>query len=455
MSATSAVPAVRGQASAARRRALEVLLDVRGGARADESLDRRARDLDRRDRALAMELAYGAIRWRGRIDGHLDRFLERGLASLPPEIVSILELGAYQILFLDRVPVWSAVDESVRLAREAVPPPASAWAPGLVNGVLRNLARRPGAPSPPGDDRPATRLAFLHSHPLWMVERWVERLGVDATTALLERNNRPPSLHLAVDPRSTTAAEVVDELDRAGLDAGIHPEHPGAVVVEGGVRPEELPGWDPGRLWVQDAGAQWVTALVDPPGGRLFLDACSAPGGKLIALLARDRRARALAIDLDPARLARVRENLERMALAGAWAVAADARTLPTRARFPLVVVDAPCTGTGVLGRRPDARWRRNPGDPLRFATFQLGVLEALADRVEPGGVLLYATCSLEPEENAGVVEGFLARRDDFRIDPAGDRIPEALRDGPFLVTRPWEADLDGMFAARLVRRRA
>jgi 16S rRNA (cytosine967-C5)-methyltransferase len=443
---------VRREASAARRRALEVLLDVRSGARADESLERRARDLDRRDRAFVMELAYGAIRWRGRIDHYLDRLLDRGLASLPSEVVSILELGAYQILFLDRVPVWSAVDESVRLARETMPPPASAWAPGLVNGVLRNLARRVDELPLPGDDRPAERLAVLHSHPVWMVERWIERLGAEATTALLERNNRPPSLHLAVDPRTTTAVEIVDEIRRAGLDARIHPDHPGAVVVEGGVRPEDLPGWGAGRIWVQDAGAQWVTALADPPGDRPFLDACAAPGGKLIALLAGHPSARAVAIDRDLARLTRVRENLDRMALDRGWPVAADARAVPARATFPLVVVDAPCTGTGVLGRRPDARWRREPGDPVRFAAYQLGLLESLADRVDPGGVLLYATCSLEPEENAGVVEAFLAGRDDFQVDPVGDRIPAALRDGPYLATHPWEANLDGMFAARLVR---
>ncbi|MGH7544538.1 MAG: RsmB/NOP family class I SAM-dependent RNA methyltransferase [Gemmatimonadota bacterium] len=446
---------MRARAGAPRRRALEILLDVRAGARADESLDRRARDLDRRDRAFVMELAYGAIRWRGRIDAHLDPLLDRGLASLPPEVVSILELGTYQILFMDRVPVWSAVDESVRLAQEALPRPTSTWAPGLVNGVLRNLARRGDDLPLPGGDAASERLALLHSHPVWMVERWVERLGMDATAALLERNNRPPSLHLAVDPRTTTAAAVVDEIRRAGIDARIHPDHPGAVVVEGGVRPEELPGWGAGRIWVQDAGAQWVTALADPPADRPFLDACAAPGGKLIAFLAGHPSARALAVDRDPARLARVRENLDRMDLERAWPVAADARVLPTGASFPLVVVDAPCTGTGVLGRRPDARWRRDPGDPVRFAAFQLGLLEGLADRVEPSGVLLYATCSLEPEENAGVVEAFQARRADFRVDPAGARIPEALRDGPFLATRPWEMNLDGMFAARLVRRPA
>ena len=448
---SAAAAAVRRDAGTARRRALEVLLDVRAGARADESLERRAQDLDRRDRAFVMEIAYGAIRWRGRIGHHLDLLLDRGLGSLPSEVVSILELGAYQILFLDRVPAWSAVDESVRMAR-ALPRPMSTWAPGLVNGVLRNLARRGDDLPVPGNDQPARRLAILHSHPLWMVERWIERIGVEATVALLERNNRPPSLHLAVDRRKTTATEVVEEMRRAGIQARIHPLHPDAVVVEGGVRPEELPGWSAGRIWVQDAGAQWVTDLADPPAGRPFLDACAAPGGKLVALLAGHPSARALAIDRNPARLTRVRENLDRMALDRGWPVAADARALPTRATFPLVVVDAPCTGTGVLGRRPDARWRRAPGDPLRFAAYQLELLEALADRVEPRGVLLYATCSLEPEENVGVVEAFLSRRDDFQVDPVGDRIPAALREGPWLATRPWEGDLDGMFAARLVR---
>ncbi|MGH7572067.1 MAG: 16S rRNA (cytosine(967)-C(5))-methyltransferase RsmB [Gemmatimonadota bacterium] len=453
MSAASPAVADPRRTGSDRRTAFHVLRDVEAGERTDESLDRRARDLDRRERAFAMELAFGSVRWRGRIDHHLDHLLDRGLASLPPDLIAVLELGAYQILFMDRVPDRSAVDESVRLAREVLAEPTAGWAVGLVNGVLRNLARRRDALPLPDPADGAGRLAVEHSHPKWLVERWLARLGPETTAALLARDNRTPRLHLALHPRAGGVESVLLSFRAAGIDAAPHAAHPDAIVVEGGVRPDRLPGWGEGRFWVQDAGAQWVSALVDPPADGPFLDACAAPGGKLAALLARSLAPSALALDLEPRRLLLVRQNLDRLGLDGAWLVAADARAIPARRPFPLVLVDAPCSGTGVLGRRPDARWRREPGDIGRFAAFQGELLDGVADRVAPDGVLLYATCSLEPEENTGVVEAFLARRPDFRVDPAGERIPVVHREGPYLATRPWETDVDGMFAARLVRR--
>lgn len=435
-----------------RRTAFEVVREVRAGARADESFERRAGGLSRRERAFAMELAYGAVRWRGRLDHHLDQLLAEGLSSVPADVVSILELGAYQILFMDRVPVPSAVDESVRLARAVLPRGATGWATGLVNGVLRNLARRRGRLPLPDPDDIAGRLAVEHSHPRWLVERWLARHGADRTTAILARDNRVPDLHLALHPRAGGRERMLRSLREAGVEAEPHPAHPEAVVIRSGGRPDELPGWKEGRFWVQDVGAQWVGAMVDPAPGVRFLDACAAPGGKLAGLLAASPGARALAMDQDAGRLARVGENLDRLDLDDAWLVAGDAGAPPIRAAFPLVVLDAPCSGTGVLGRRPDARWRREPGDVERFAAVQGRLLDGVADGVAPGGVLLYATCSLEPEENVEAVESFLGRHPDFRIDPAGVRIPDAHRDGPFLATRPWMTDVDGMFAARLLR---
>lgn len=453
MSAASLTVAAPRRAGGGRRVAFEVLRDVAGGQRADESLDRRGRDLDRRDRAFAMELAYGSLRWRGRIRHHLDQLLDRGLASLSPDLTAVLELGAYQILFMDRVPDRSAVDESVRLTREILSDPRAGRGAGLVNGVLRNLARRREELPLPDPADAAGRLAVEHSHPKWLVERWLARLGPEAAAALLARDNRTPRLHLALHPRAGGAGTVLASLHAAGIDAAPHPAHPDAVVVGEGVRPDRLPGWSEGRFWVQDAGAQWVSALADPPRDSPFLDACAAPGGKLLGWLAREPRSRALALDLEPRRLLRLRQNLDRLDLGRACLVAADARAIPARRPFPLVLVDAPCSGTGVLGRRPDARWRRAPDDIGRFAAFQGELLDGVADLVAPDGVLLYATCSLEPEENSGVVEAFLGRRPDFHVDPAGDRVPAAHRAGPYLATRPWEADVDGMFAARLVRR--
>lgn len=442
-----------GPPSLERRRAYEVLEAVRRGARAGEALETAARGLDGRRRAFLTELAYGAIRWKGLLDHRLDALLEKGIGSLPGAVVTVLELGAYQILFMDAVPAFAAVDESVALAREALPAKSRGWAPGLVNGVLRNLERsRDDARLPDPESDLAAHLAVRESHPRWLVERWLARYGRERTEALLARDGAPPSVHLAVHSGRTTREAVLERLAAEGIAARPHPLVASAIVLEDGVAPERLPGWGEGLVWIQDAGAQLVVDAAGAAPGVAVLDACAAPGTKLAGLLAHGAGP-ALALDLDPARLVRVRENVARLDLPGVRIVAADARRVPTRARFPLVLADAPCSGTGVLARRPDARWRRRPGDPDRFARAQREILEGLADRVEPGGALVYATCTLEPEENRGVIDAFLDDHDEFDLDPVGDRVPHAAREGPYLLTRPWADDVDGMFAARLARR--
>jgi 16S rRNA (cytosine967-C5)-methyltransferase len=437
-----------------RGRALEVLREVREGARADESFARHAAGLDARQRAFLMELAYGAIRWRGRLDYHLNGLLDKDLRRLHPDVASVLELGAYQLLFMDRVPAWSAVDESVKLVRQALPGRVARWATGLVNGVLRSLTRRRESLTLPDSSDVAAHLAVKHSHPRWIVARWIERYGPETTEALLTRDNEPPGLHLAVNSSRTTPQAVLGTFAAAGLEARFHPLKPDAIVVGPGAHPSDLPGWEEGHFWVQDAASQWVLEVPGPLPGR-FLDACAAPGTKLCGLLAKSRGVRALAVDVDPARLARIRENCDRLGIVERWVVAADARALPTAQRFPLVLADVPCSGTGVFRRRVDARWRRRPADLKAFAVLQREILDRLAEHVLPGGMLVYATCSLEPEENEEVVTAFLMSRRMFRCEPVDDRIPAAHRDGPYLATRPWTGDLDGMFAARLVREAA
>ncbi|MBW3660951.1 MAG: 16S rRNA (cytosine(967)-C(5))-methyltransferase RsmB [Gemmatimonadetes bacterium] len=435
-----------------RRRAYELLEAVRRGSRADEAIERVGGGLDARGRAFLTELGYGTIRWKGLLDHRLDGLLEKGIGSLPGPVVSVLETGAYQLLFMDSVPAFAAVDESVALAREALPARHRGWAPGLVNGVLRNLERtrdRPGLPDPESDL--AAHLAIRWSHPRWLVERWLERWGREPTERLLARDNAPPSVHLAVQPGRIDRETALDRLVAEGIEARPHPLAPGAIILEGGISPERLPGWEEGWFWVQDAGAQLVVDVADVPHEGLVLDACSAPGAKLAGLATRGASG-VLALDVDHRRLRRVAENVDRLGLAGVRLVAGDARAVPTGAVFALILVDAPCSGTGVLARRPDARWRRRPGDPDRFARYQREILDRLADRVEPGGTLVYATCTLEPEENQDVVGAFLDEHEGFRLDPVGDRIPDAVRQGAFLATRPWEHDLDGMFAVRLRR---
>ncbi len=375
------------------------------------------------------------------------------MESLPPDVLSILELGAYQILFLDRVPARAAVDESVRLAR-GLSGGVARWAPAVVNGTLRNLVRRRAELVPPDTSDPVERLAVEQSHPAWLVARWLERLGPERTNRLLARDNRVPAVHLRPNPLRTTAEALRASLRSRGIDAAPHPLEPEALVLAPGTPPEELPGWEDGVAWVQDVGSQWVVDAAGPlDAGARILDACAAPGVKLCGLVTRVARARALALDLDTGRLERVRENLRRLVRGGAWLAAGDARRPPTRTAYELVLADVPCSGTGVLGRRVDARWRRRPGDPARFARVQGEILDGLAGHVAPCGTLLYATCSLEREENEDVVAGFLERHPGFRLDPVGERVAPAARAGPFLATRPWDDDVDGLFAARLTRR--
>ncbi|HJR53069.1 MAG TPA: transcription antitermination factor NusB, partial [Gemmatimonadota bacterium] len=305
-----------GRASPERRAALAVLRDVRRGARADESFALRSGVLDAGTRPFLMELAYGAIRWRKRLRWELARHLRKDLAALPADVLAILELGAYQLRFMGGVPAWAAVDESVKLVRGETPAKISRWAAGLVNAVLRNLERA-GPPAPPEDAAPAARLAIVHSHPEWMVERWIARHGLEATEALLAGNNVPPPLHLKVNRRRADADEVLGRLREAGVEAAAHPAKPDAIVIASGAAPEALPGWAEGWFWVQDAGAQWIVEVAGDPGTGWTLDACAAPGGKLMGLLERAPEARALALDLDPARLARIRGAAERLGIGG------------------------------------------------------------------------------------------------------------------------------------------
>lgn len=436
-----------------RRRAFDLLESVRRGTRADVAIERAGRGLDPRGRAFLTELGYGTIRWKALLDFRLDRLLDEGIESLPAPMVSVLELGAYQLLFMDSVPPFAAVDESVALARDALPSKHRGWAPGVVNGVLRNLERRRDRPDLPDPDADlAAHLAVRWSHPRWLVERWLERWGRERTEALLERDNAPPSVHLAIHPARTTREAVLERLASEGIEARPHPLAPRAIVLTGGVAPERLPGWWEGEIWAQDAGAQLVVDAAAAPGGARVLDACSAPGSKLAGLVA-SGAGEALALDLDLRRLRRVGENVERLGLAAVHLAVADARATPTAGVFDVVLADVPCSGTGVLARRPDARWRRRPGDPDRFAGYQSEILVELAHRVAPGGTLVYATCSLEPEENQAVIETFLDAHPGFAIEPVGDRVPEPAVDGPYLATRPWADDVDGMFAARLKRR--
>ena len=378
-------------------------------------------DLGPADRGLAHELAAGVLRHRTRLDHALAPLVNAPWTRVTDDVKDLLRIGAWQLTGLDRVPDYAAVSGTVEAAKQAGPKAA-----GLVNAVLRRLARD-GAPDLPPDIDLATR----YSHPAWLVDRWIGRLGHDGTRALLEHNNRPPAVHLR--PMGWDAARLGAALENAGV-AVVHTDYGMAVR---GVRIPELPGFADGGFIVQDASQAAVVAFADLPPGALVWDACAAPGGKAVALAAGRR---VVAGERASDRLARLRETLRRAA-PGVLVLAADAMRPPFAVeQFDAVVLDVPCSATGTFAKHPDARWRLEERDIGRLATRQAGLLRSAAETVRKGGLLVYITCSLEPEENLMQVDGFLDRDHRFRRTAAD------------FALFPPTAGTDGAFAARLER---
>ncbi|HXE56607.1 MAG TPA: 16S rRNA (cytosine(967)-C(5))-methyltransferase RsmB [Gemmatimonadales bacterium] len=432
-----------------RRAALRILEATGRGRPFDAARDDAVASLGERDRRLAHELAAGVLRRRTELDAALAPLLPRGLAGVAPRIADVLRLGAYQLTALDRVPPHAAVSTSVALAREA----AGARAAGFVNAVLRRVAERSGAAAgeriPPTDHPDAVpgdaaeELARRYSHPVWLVRRWLERYGPAGTRALLEWNNTVPPL--VIQPARSDLKHLRRRLAEAGIECEPAPFDAGLVT--GRRSPRRLPDYDEGAFFVQDPAHALVVRYADVPPGATVLDACAAPGGKALAL---GRRAGVVvAADASPVRVRRLAENLGRAGRGHEHPVVADAALPPIR-QVDAVLVDAPCLGTGTFARHPDARWKASPDALGRLAHTQATLLDRTADVVRPGGLLVYATCSLEPEENERQVDRFLARHPEFRLAPSATVPAELLTERGELQILPHRHRMDGAFAARL-----
>jgi 16S rRNA (cytosine967-C5)-methyltransferase len=425
--------------SPARLLAFRILSETeRGGALLAERMA--ARDveaLDKRERAFLHELVLGTLRSRGRIDHALARASDRPVDEMDEPTRNALRLGAYQVLRL-RVPDRAAVSESVDLVRPAAPKAA-----GFVNAVLRRLARD-GAPKEPDAAKdPLGWMTTIGSTPRWIAERWIARLGADTAVARARAFESVPPTVLRLNPRTPDAAARV-----AAEGINLEPLRvPGAYRATGDA-PTTLAA--AGTVYVQDQGSQLIAHLAARDGR--VLDACAAPGGKatLLADLGAGRTS-VFAADASRPRVRILAALARRWGAESVHVLAADALRPPFTRAFDSVLLDAPCSGLGTLGRNPDIRWRSRAEDLPRHAARQRAMLDALAAIVAPGGTLVYATCSLEPEENEGVVEPFLADRPEFRAAPLPEwAVPFAS--GVFARTLPERDSGDGFFAARLVR---
>lgn len=404
---------------------------MRSNATFQAARDRAVPGLEPRDRRLAHALAAGVLRRQAELDRRLE------LTSADPRLHDILRLGVYQLAALARVPAYAAVSTSVELAREA----AGEGGARYVNRVLRHVAggsrRAPGA----GE-----------THPRWLAERWRGRFGSEAAGRLLAWNDAVPPLTL--QPARWSRETLVARLKRAGLGVEEAPWGAGVRVSGPGSRlPVRLPGFREGGFVVQDAAHALVCRYAAIPAGTLVYDACAAPGGKAVML--ERAGARVVAGDARRERIGRLAETACRAGVAIRIAVA-DLLAAPFAPRtLAAVVLDAPCAATGTMARHPDARWRVTPRTIVRAAERQRALLEAAAALVRPAGLLVYATCSLEPEENGDMVTEFLERHPEFARAPAAGGVPAALltADGDFQAL-PQRDGMDGAYAARLVRAR-
>ncbi len=424
----------------ARAAAARVLAQVLGGRSLSDVLP--ASGAAAGDRALVAELCFGVCRWFHRLDFQLARLLSAPLKPRDADLRSLLLVGLYQLVEM-RIPAHAAVASTVEAARSLGKP----WATGLVNGLLRAFLRRRGELDAAADALPAVRC----SHPPWLAERLRSAWPEQWEAVLAGANARPP-MTLRVNLSRQTRADYLRVLQSVGIGAEAVRDAPAALVLDRPGEASALPGFADGAVSVQDAAAQLAAPLLDPAPGDRVLDACAAPGGKTAHLLEHCPEARVTAVDVDPARLARVRENLDRLRLQ-ADVVEGDAERPAgwwAQQTYDRILLDVPCTATGVIRRHPDIKLLRRAEDPAAMAARQARILDAVWPLLRPGGILLYVTCSLLPEENDEQIARFLAR--------AGDACPLVI-DAPWghargagRQTLPGEGGMDGFFYARVTK---
>jgi 16S rRNA (cytosine967-C5)-methyltransferase len=410
--------------------------------------------LDRRDKRFVFEIVYGVIRRRLTLDYVIDRLLSSERLRKSAALRRILQIGVYQLMYLDRVPAHAAVNESVNMAKSDL---ATRPLAGVVNGVLRRFIadRRAVARLPGGTTDLAERLSIEYSHPRWMVERWIKNFDLAAAKQLLAFNNERPVLYLRRKihgvSRQQFNAEIRSLCEPVAAGYGYLKLY---FRLKKNVLPENIHPIYQGLCTIQAPSSGWVVALMEAESGERILDLCSSPGGKM-ALLSElvGETGSVCACDDKRRRIQMCADTVRRLRLTNVHLLVGDGRFPPLRGVFGKVLVDAPCTATGVLQRHPEARWTRKPSDIKALTALQRALLESAARLVGPGGTIVYATCSLEPEENEEQVAAFLQGHPEFVHAGCPSGIPQTFIDSKgFLVITPFLHGLDGMFGARLKR---
>ncbi|NLK51741.1 MAG: 16S rRNA (cytosine(967)-C(5))-methyltransferase RsmB [Syntrophomonadaceae bacterium] len=454
----------------AREGALQVLYAVEvEGAYANLVLDRLMREasFSKRDRAFLTELVYGTLRWRAKVDWILSQVVRPNLEQLTPWIRNILRLGIYQLLFMEKIPPSAVCNEGTNLAKRY----GHQGVARLVNGVLRNVVRRGKDWSyPKVEENPVEHIAVCYSHPQWIVERWIERYGLEDTMALCSANNQPADNWIRTNTLRTSPAELTQCLKQEGVEVEASNLVPEGLKLKQISAYPKLPGFAEGWFQVQDESSMLAAHGLKPWPGARIIDACAAPGGKTTHLAQlMGNQGEILALDWHPHKIELIKENCQRLGINIVQAGTQDARELPGPwlEWADGVLVDAPCSGLGVLRRRSDARWRKQPEQIAQLTILQLEILLAAGQCVRPGGVLLYSTCTIEPEENELLVQKFIStwgsqfgKAAGFRLEEIGSFFPagfdrkadrQQMAQG-YLTLLPHIHGTDGFFLARLRR---
>ena len=413
---------------------------------------------DPRDRQLSMSLVYGVIRWQGYLDWVISDFSKHPLAKMKSRTLQSLRVGLFQLFFLDRVPPSAAINETVQALKDMKQPK---WLVGFVNGILRNAERQRKTIPTPFNNMSLPESALL-SHPEWLIRRWKNRFGDALTTTICQSNNTIAPLCLRANTTLTTADILLKKISAAGLIAESGKYSPLAIKLINYHGPIiNVPGFAEGLFQVQDEAAQLVSMLLGPlQKGKSYLDGCAGLGGKTSHLAQMlPAESKLVAIEPNGRRIKKLKENLVRLRLDTSVTIvegAIDSLLPDFKNKFAGVLVDAPCSGLGVIRHHPDIRWNRTPEDLLRYQEMQSAILGSAAQLLAPEGVLVYATCSTEPEENEEVVEKFLAAHPRFLLSDCKDMLPQngaSLVDSMgFFRTLPGQGDLDGFFAARIIK---
>lgn len=407
------------------------------------------------DRAFATELAYGTLRFLNTIDWVLGQFVKQPLNAQTVPIRNILRLSVYQLMYLDRVPVSAACNEGAEMARKHGHPGSVKF----VNGVLRGIARQISEikfPELAAD--PVGHISIKYSHPAWMVERWIKEFGPEETILICTSNNVPASNTVRVNTLKITRDGLIERLKGEGLSVKETASAPEGIKIEGFLSIGSMAAFREGLFQVQDESSMLAGRALAPGPGSTVIDSCSAPGGKTTHLAElMKNQGEILAFDIHPHKLALIKDNCARLGINIIREYAGDAAKMPEKLynSADYVLVDAPCSGLGVLGRRPDARWRKEPEQIPELVKLQAEILDSSSRCVKENGVMVYSTCTITREENLGQVEDFLAGHPEFILEDLTPLLPQSLdakgtMPGGYLQILPHRHGMDGFFIARM-----